>query len=162
MSTPSESAPLPNPRTGVSVILRDPRQEALCVLLGLRQGSHGAGSWAFPGGHIKHGETLEETCIREIKEETGLTITNVRFLTATNDIFVEERKHYTTNVMGADIVGDPEPKLMEPNKCAAWEYVPWEEIRAIAETGEGDRALFLCVENLFKQRKGFNPLAGVE
>ena len=29
--------------------------------------------WSFPKGHIEEGETEQETAIREIKEETGLT-----------------------------------------------------------------------------------------
>ena len=32
--------------------------------------------YAFPGGHIEEGESLVESVIREIYEETGLTITN--------------------------------------------------------------------------------------
>ena len=31
------------------------------------------GHWTFPKGHIEKGETREETCRREIKEETGIT-----------------------------------------------------------------------------------------
>ena len=29
---------------------------------------------SFPGGHVEKGETLEESVIREMKEETGLTL----------------------------------------------------------------------------------------
>ena len=32
------------------------------------------GHWAFPKGHVEEGETEKETAIREVKEETGLTI----------------------------------------------------------------------------------------
>lgn len=32
----------------------------------------------FPGGHVEDNETIEESCIREIKEETGLTITSIK------------------------------------------------------------------------------------
>lgn len=32
----------------------------------------------FPGGHVEEGEPLVPSVIREIKEETGLDITNVR------------------------------------------------------------------------------------
>ncbi len=31
----------------------------------------------FPGGHVENNETLEESVIREIKEETGLTLKSV-------------------------------------------------------------------------------------
>lgn len=32
------------------------------------------GYWALPGGRMKEGETAEEAVVREIKEETGLTV----------------------------------------------------------------------------------------
>ncbi len=32
----------------------------------------------FPGGHIEHKESFVESVVREVKEETGLDITNVR------------------------------------------------------------------------------------
>ena len=35
--------------------------------------------WIPAGGHVEHGETLEEACVREIKEETGLSINDPRF-----------------------------------------------------------------------------------
>ena len=35
--------------------------------------------WAFPGGKVGENETLEEACIREIKEETGIEV-NINFL----------------------------------------------------------------------------------
>ena len=31
---------------------------------------------SFPGGHVEENETLEESVIREMKEETGLNIKN--------------------------------------------------------------------------------------
>ena len=33
----------------------------------------------FPGGHVENDETLEESVIREIKEETGLSLKSVHF-----------------------------------------------------------------------------------
>lgn len=38
-------------------------------------------SWvgiSFPGGHVEDGESIVESTIREIKEETGLTISNLK------------------------------------------------------------------------------------
>lgn len=31
-----------------------------------------SGAWAFPKGHVEPGETLEQTAVREVHEETGV------------------------------------------------------------------------------------------
>lgn len=35
---------------------------------------HNGGHWAFPKGHVEENETEEETALREIREETQLTV----------------------------------------------------------------------------------------
>lgn len=35
--------------------------------------------YAFPGGHVEHGESITDCVIREVKEETGLSIFHVKF-----------------------------------------------------------------------------------
>lgn len=36
-----------------------------------------AGMWALPGGFVDMDETLEQACIRELKEETNLTLNSM-------------------------------------------------------------------------------------
>ena len=36
------------------------------------------GYWALPGGRMDPGETIEQTIVREVKEETGLEVAIVR------------------------------------------------------------------------------------
>jgi nucleoside triphosphatase len=43
--------------------------------------------YVIPGGHVELGERLEETLKREIKEETGLDIFDIRFLCFQEFIF---------------------------------------------------------------------------
>jgi ADP-ribose pyrophosphatase YjhB (NUDIX family) len=68
------------PKVGVGVmIFKDGK-----VLLTKRKGSHGAGDYSFPGGHLEHMESFEECAIRETKEECGLEIKNIKFQYLTN------------------------------------------------------------------------------
>ena len=34
--------------------------------------------YTLPGGHVEPGESIVDACVREMKEETGLTVSNLR------------------------------------------------------------------------------------
>jgi len=88
------------------------------VLLGKRKGSHGAGQYSFPGGHLEYMESYAECARREVAEEAGIEIDNIRFLLAAN-IKAYAPKHYAH----IGLVGDwksGEPGVMEPEKCEGW------------------------------------------
>ncbi len=53
-----------------AVVLKDDK----VLLLKRSKKSLNAGKWDLPGGHIKKGETIEESIKREIKEETTLEV----------------------------------------------------------------------------------------
>ncbi|MBX4196296.1 NUDIX domain-containing protein [Candidatus Pacearchaeota archaeon] len=131
------------PRVGVGVFLVKDNK----ILLLKRKGAHGEGSWSLAGGHLEFNESWEEAAIREVFEETGVTITNPQFVTATNDIFPVEGKHYITLFMKAEI-GNQEPINKEPEKCDKLEWFTWDSL---------PRPLFVPVENLVKRNfKLFN------
>jgi len=94
------------------------------VLLGKRKNSHGDGTWAFPGGHLEFGESIKECARREIFEETGIQIKNLRYGPYTNDIFEIDGKHYVTLFILADYESGV-PRVKEPHKCEIWQWHPW-------------------------------------
>lgn len=130
-----------HPKVGLGVlIIKDNK-----VLLGKRKNSHGDGAWCFPGGHLEFNESWEDCATRETIEETGIKIKNIKFSTATNDIFPLENKHYITIIMQADY-DSGEVQIMEPEKCERWDWFEWDKL---------PQPLFVPQENLLKQ--GYNP-----
>ena len=75
--------PLILPAAG-AIILDEKRR----VLLQLRADD---GTWGLPGGALEPGETLEECARREVLEETGLTLDQLRFF----GIYSGESQHHT-------------------------------------------------------------------
>jgi 8-oxo-dGTP diphosphatase len=116
------SAPFPPrvPRVGVGVIV----MRRGLVLLGQRQGAHGDGTWALPGGHLEFGETVEDCARREVAEETGLELQGITLGPYTSTLFAAEGEHYITLfVLAPSEVGEAE--VREPAKCTRWEWFPW-------------------------------------
>lgn len=82
------------PVVGVGgVVLRDG-----AVLLVKRASEPLAGQWSLPGGAVELGETLEEAVVRELREETGLTVRVLALVEAferiTRDEAERPRYHY--------------------------------------------------------------------
>lgn len=106
------------PRVGIGVfVIRDGK-----FLMGRRKGSHGEGTWSIPGGHPEFGESFEQTARREVKEETGLGVENIRFGAVTNDIFADEGKHYVTVWVLSDCPSG-DPSITEPDKFTNQEWI---------------------------------------
>ena len=129
------------PKVGVGVIIIKNDK----VLLGQRINSHGHDTWSFPGGHLEFNETPEECAKREVFEETGLQIRDLSRAPYTNDLFVEEKKHYITLYIVAEY-SSGEVKIMEPDKTESWEWFYWNRL---------PQPLFLPIQNLLIT--GFNP-----
>lgn len=107
-------------------------------LMGRRRNAHGDGTWSIPGGHLEFGETFEDTAKREVLEETGLAIENVRFGAVTNDHFKDEGKHYVTIWMLSDWKSGKE-QITEPDKFIEMQwrdfdtlpeplFLPWQQL----------------------------------
>ena len=122
------------PRVGVAcIVTRNGR-----TLLVRRQRSHGAGSWSTPGGHLDFGETPEACAIRETEEETGVRVAHPAFIAITNDLFVDDGKHYITIWMHAES-GAGAAVVRDPAEIAEVGWFAFDELPS---------PLFLSLENL--------------
>lgn len=108
-------------RVGVGIMLVRDGQ----VLLGRRQGSHGAGEYAWPGGHLEFGETLEECVAREMCEETGLAVRPVRPVSLSN--VIKYGRHYIDIQYLVEYISGV-PEVREPEKVESWDWYPLEDL----------------------------------
>lgn len=73
------------PRVCAGIIILNPKGEML-LLRSHKWSNH----WIVPGGGVEWGENMKECARREVKEETGLDITDVTFLDVDEEIFPKE------------------------------------------------------------------------
>ncbi|MBI4779409.1 8-oxo-dGTP diphosphatase [Candidatus Falkowbacteria bacterium] len=60
------------------------------ALLQYKRRGFGAGKWNGPGGKIEPGETIERAAVREVKEETGLSVRNLKKMAELEFIFIDK------------------------------------------------------------------------
>jgi 8-oxo-dGTP diphosphatase len=130
------------PGVGIGVYVRKEGK----LLLGKRLGSYGTGTWGAPGGKLEMWESPEECAVREVKEETGMEVQNLRFVGVVDDQDKEHGTHYITISYVADWKeGEPAP---EPGGFEEWR---WFSAEALPEPK------FFPLRNFFAS--GYNPLA---
>ena len=74
------------PIVGVGVvIIKDGK-----ILLEKRKYEPGKGKWSIPGGLVELGENVEQTVIREVKEETGLDVEKPEHIDVVDNVVRDE------------------------------------------------------------------------
>ncbi len=92
---------LKQPRLTVDVICR------IGSKIVLIERKHEPLGFAIPGGFVDYGETLEQAAARELKEETGLTVRNLKQFRSYSDPKRDPRGHTVAVVFTGDAKGRP-------------------------------------------------------
>jgi 8-oxo-dGTP diphosphatase len=91
------------PLLAADAVVLDPRGR---VLLIRRKNPPFKGMYALPGGFVDVGETVEDACRRELREETGIIADKLQLIGVYSDPRRDPRRHavgvaYLTRVRGA-------------------------------------------------------------
>ena len=95
--------------------------------------AHLGGLWEFPGGKVEHGESIEDSLVRELQEELGCVGILGRPLLTTRHTY--EDLHEELHFFEVSLVGTPTPRLGQE-----MEWVPRSALRALP-LPEADAAL---------------------
>ncbi len=110
------------PKVGVGVMIIKNGK----VLFHKRKGSHGDGEYAWPGGHLEYMESFEDCVRREVYEEAGIEIKNIKFLRLLN-LKSYAPKHYVDLGFIAEWASG-EPQILEPEKNDGWNWYDMDEL----------------------------------
>jgi 8-oxo-dGTP diphosphatase len=111
------------PCVGVLLVQRREGHGGLRILLGKRSASRALypGVWDVPGGHCEPGETPEQTLVRELQEELGVTPTAWRPLGQFHAPAEGTGESVVLHVYVVNAwIGTPQNRLPEEHAEVAW------------------------------------------
>lgn len=109
-----------NPAPGAGVVLL--RDGKVCLVQ--RRFEPKSGQWTLPTGFMEWDETVEQTAVREVKEETGLDVDLTGLLAVESGILPPDRPVLVTFFTGREIGGE----LQAADDAAAAGFYDLEEL----------------------------------
>ena len=100
---------------GVGAVIMDDEGKVFLAKRG-KNVRNESGKWVFPGGGVEFGEHVEDTIVREIKEELEIDIEVVELLCVNNNIIPTEKQHWISPCFICKITSGT-PQILEPEKC---------------------------------------------
>lgn len=90
------------------------------------------GLWGFPGGRVDIGDTIEQTAIKEAKEESGYDIELIRKIDILQELATEAPKHFfEARIVGGELQY-PDDEILD----AKW--FTFDEIKQMKEKLRGN------------------------
>lgn len=96
--------------------------------------------WIGVGGHFEAGESPEDCLLREVKEETGLTLTSWQFRGIVTFCYSDDPAEYMCLYTADEFVG-----TLTDCKEGALEWVPKDQVRSL-NLWKGDLLFFDLIE----------------
>lgn len=118
-----------NTATGVAAIIVDDEDRLLAVIRGR---DPGRGMLDLPGGFVEPGEGAEESLLREVREELGLTARDPRYLGSHPNVYDHSGIRYDVLDLIFSVQVDSFAGIVAGDDAAAFRFIP----RAAVRTAE--------------------------
>ena len=122
----------PRPMLTVDIAVFQQCGAQVQVLLIQRRQDPCAGSWALPGGFVNMDETLEQSAVRELEEETGLVVPDLVQVHTYGDQGRDPRGRVISVAHTALLAGSAELPLRAGSDAAAAGWFPTADLPELA------------------------------
>jgi len=119
------------PRASITVDAVIVQKQTNKILLIRRGRDPYAGKWALPGGFVEENELLSVACKRELKEETGLSVQDVKQLKAYDKIDRDPRGR-TISIAFYGFSDEENSQVQAGDDAASVEWFPLDSLPPLA------------------------------